>query len=416
MRTGVPWLKLAFRSLLRNRRRSIVTIAAAALGFAAVNVFSGFTAYMFENLRDSFVNAQANGHLQVYREGQLERGTTDPDGTLLPDSVLATIRGIAAEDRRILIAAPRLQVAGQIDTGRGSSIFMGRAIAPSDYAVFFEGAKTLKDLSFFAHGIPLTGEGPDAIGVAFGLMDALDLELGDQVVLIARTVGGQVNAVDATVKSSFGSPSAELRDKLIVLPLALAQDLCQTDGVGSVAILLRDESDTSTVRDLLRAKLGEGIVVAAWDDAASTYNLTRRMFDLIFGVVYAILAVIVSMSVANTMGMTILERTIEIGTLRAIGLKRHGVLYLFGVEGALLGLIGSAAGLLLTLAIWLCVRLGEPTWTPPSLGEAVPLELILLPTRLVLSAACLSGLTLAAAIVPARRAARATIVEALGHA
>ena len=79
----MSWIKLAFRNLARNKRRSIVTILAATLGFAAVNLFGGFTTYMFVNLRDAFIYAGGNGHLQIYRTGYRQHGTTDPANYLL---------------------------------------------------------------------------------------------------------------------------------------------------------------------------------------------------------------------------------------------------------------------------------------------------------------------------------------------
>lgn len=83
---------------------------------------------------------------------------------------------------------------------------------------------------------------------------------------------------------------------------------------------------------------------------------------------------IVVMSVVNTVSMAIMERTREIGTLRALGMKRYGVTRLFACESMMLGLFGSALGIILTLVTWSAVKLTEPTWVPPQISRRVPLE------------------------------------------
>ncbi len=413
------WIKLAFRNLARNKRRSVVTVLAATLGFAAVNLFGGFTTYMFTNLRDAFIYAGGNGHLQICKKGYRQHGSTDPANFLLSAETYQKLRKLAAEDDRIILAAGKLDVTGQIDTGDASNIFIGRAVTPSEHEEFFRNSETLKrGFSFLAKGEKITDDNPYAIGVAFGVEETLNLELGDEVVLMARTIDGQINVVDAVVKHVFGNASATIADKLIFMPLQLAQELYQTDGVGTVGILLKNRGDLiavqKTVTELL-AGSPEELEIVAWDELSEMYKLTRKMFNMIFGIVFFILIVIVTMSVMNTMGMAILERTTEIGTLRALGLKRKGVIFLFGVEGALLGVLGSITGFLATFLVWALIKLQHPMWTPPTIAREVPLEVPMVPAYLAITTVFLVLLTLAAAIIPARKASKTGIVEALGH-
>ena len=139
------------------------------------------------------------------------------------------------------------------------------------------------------------------------------------------------------------------------------------------------------------------------------------MFNVIFSFVFFIVLIIVAMSVINTVSMAVLERTREIGTLRALGLKRFGVISMFATEGAILAMIGSLFGLLLTLLGWATIFYLEPTWIPPNIPKQVPLEVHLVPWYLVSSCLCMIGLAAAAAVIPARRAARLSIINALGH-
>ena len=412
-------LKLASRNLLRNRRRSAVTVLAAMLGFAAVNVFAGFTTYMFVNLREAFIYGLGNGHLIIYKEGYREKGASDPANYLLPSKVYQRLQELPQKDGRILLASGRLDLSGQVDTGNSYNIFVARAVTPSHGEKFFHASQTMRrGYTFLAEGTPLTDDNPNEIGIAFGVRKTLGLNIGSNAVLMARTVEGQINTVDAVVKNIFAAPNETLDTKLINMPLDLAQDLYQTDTVGSVSLLLKPGTDLGEAEKVVRDELGDdakGLRIVRWDEESDLYRLTRKMFNMIFGIVFAILVVIVAMSVMNTMGMAILERTTEIGTLRAMGMKRSGVIGLFAAEGALLGLSGVALGTLATVVVWAAILLRKPTWTPPTLGREVPLEIRLEPNYLFVTGFLLIVLTLVAAIVPARRASTQGIVEALGH-
>lgn len=413
--------KLASRNLMRNRRRSAVTVLAAMLGFAAVNVFAGFTSYMFVNLREAFIYGGGNGHILVYKDGYREQGVSDPAKYLLPGPIYDRLQLLAHHDehKRILLVSGHLEMTGQVDTGNSYNIFVARAGTPSHAEQFFQASKTMRrGYTIIAEGEKLQDDKPNEIGIAFGVRRTLGLDLGSDVVLMTRTVDGQINTVDAVVKNIFAAPNETLDNKMINLPLALAQDLYQTDAVGSVSILLRDGSDVEDVRTLIRDSLGEeakDLKIVRWDEESDLYRLTRKMFDMIFGIVFVILIIIVTMSVMNTMGMAILERTTEIGTLRAMGLKRSGVIRLFAAEGALLGFAGVLLGTLASTLVWATVYLNHPTWTPPTLGREVPFEIRLEWSSLLITGTFLVLLTLVAAIVPARRASSQGIVEALGH-
>ena len=189
-------------------------------------------------------------------------------------------------------------------------------MTPSEHEEFFKHSKTLKrGFSFLAKGEKIEDDNPYAVGIAFGVEETLNLELNQEVVLMARTVDGQINVVDAAVKHVFGNASATLADKLIFLPLKLAQELYQTDGVGTVGVLLENQRDLPAVREEISALLAdspEELQIVPWDEESEMYKLTRRMFDMIFRIVFIILIVIVTMSVMNTMGLAILERTTEI--------------------------------------------------------------------------------------------------------
>lgn len=411
------WISLALRNLLRNRRRSITTIAAVALGYAATNVFAGFAGYMFKSIEEAHIYEELNGHIQIWRSGARQYAGGDPAAYLIEEEQFAEIKAIAAADPRIDLAAGAIEMQGNLDYDGLVAHFFGRAMMPSEKAEIQSRATALRSPGeTVTLGEEITDETLYAIGVAPGLAENFNLEPGSEVILMSPTVHGQMNAVDAGVRQIIEVNAEILNNRFVFLPLPLAQELYGTGGVDRVHLLLRDGDEIEEVAADLRRQLpaAEWDVIP-WQEGSVLYGRTKRMFDIIFGLVFAIIAVIVVMSVLNTIGMAVIERTREIGTLRAIGLKRPGVVRLFGIESAMLGTIGAGAGLVATLLFSLAVSWIEPVWEPPVTARAVVWEILVQPPTLAFTFVLLVLFTSVAAIAPARRAAAQSIVNSLGH-
>jgi putative ABC transport system permease protein len=141
----------------------------------------------------------------------------------------------------------------------------------------------------------------------------------------------------------------------------------------------------------------------------------KNMFDLIFMFLFSIVFIVVLMSIVNTLSMSVMERVREIGTLRALGMRRGGIVSIFAAEGAALGLIGCLLGVVLSVALGSAINFAHLTYTPPASSSAVPLSLAILPATQALTLILLSLVSMIAACWPARRAAHIEIVDALGH-
>jgi putative ABC transport system permease protein len=254
--------------------------------------------------------------------------------------------------------------------------------------------------------------------MAQDLAKFLNLAAGKDGVVMATTLGGQMNAMDIQVNGVYDSGSDATNDKFMRFTYDFARSLVDTQSAERVVVLLTDWKLTETMRSNLMIKLKRaGLIceIKTWNELSLFYSKVRVMFDVIFMFIFSIVLVIVVMSTVNTMGMAVLERTREIGTLRALGLKRRGVSLLFALEGGVLGLFGSLIGVLLHIVGWAIIRAYPPTYTPPGISTPVPLIVDLVPGLLLVLMLCLILLSLFAAIIPARRAAGQNVVEALGH-
>jgi len=149
---------------------------------------------------------------------------------------------------------------------------------------------------------------------------------------------------------------------------------------------------------------------------ADFYNKTKVLFSQQIGVLRGVIALIVVLSVSNTMIMSVFERTWEIGTLMAIGNTRRSILTSFLHEGALLGVLGGAIGLAIGFVLALVISaIGVPMPPAPGMVEGY-IGRILITPRLAIEALAIAVITtLIAAAYPAWRAARLPIVDALRH-
>ncbi|HEV8711473.1 MAG TPA: FtsX-like permease family protein [Candidatus Binatia bacterium] len=414
----LTWIEIAFRNLRKNRRRSFFTILAVALGFAAVNVFGGFSSYVFTTIKDGEIYALGNGHLTIFKKGFLTRGKLDPLSYLLSEAETQTIQEVLRGFSEVAVVTRQLHISGLLSNGKVSTIFIAAGCVPSDMQTIRNYTSGLtRRLRPFV-GKELEDDTSYGVGLSSGLAEQLELGMNSTAIAMAPTVDGQINALDVQVFQLFETALDVLNDKLMRVPLKFAQTLYDTTSVDRITVLLKDTEQVEPARAALQealAQRGLDVEIKTWRELSVLYNKVRKMFDIIFLFLFIVVLIIAVMSVINTISMTVVERTREIGTLRALGVKRRGIIKLFALESAMLGTLGALAGMGLTWMSWLVVKILEPQWVPPLVSQRLPLTIDLVPEYMVWSAFFLVVLSVGAASFPARQAAHQDIVEALGH-
>ena len=408
------FIKIAFRNILKNRRRSFVTVIAIAVGFAAVSLFYGYVYDIYNGLRHSAVSGEGLGHLAITKKGWLEKGTIEPDTYMFSADEIKKVIDMVEADADAVLATPKLHVSGLVTNGRISTIFLAEGVVPeADRAI-----KGSWNAFRPVNGGRLSGKTPYGAEIAQDLAKIINIKPGDDAVVMAGTLDGQMNALDVQVLGLYDTGVPDTNDKYIRLTYDYAQSLYDTQKAEEVIVLLKDWQKTEAARTRFTqvlADAGLAVDIRTWNERSLFYTQVKQMMDMMFLFMFLIVLVIVVMSVVNTMGMAVLERTREIGTLRALGLKRRGVGFLFSMEGAIIGLLGSAVGLVINIIVWALIKFIEPSYLPPGSSSAVPLTVALVPSFIIGLALFLGLLSLLAAILPARRAARQNVVVALGH-
>jgi putative ABC transport system permease protein len=402
-------LVLALRNAFRNRRRSFVTLAAIAFGLAAINLFSGYIANVYAGLEQQAVMGERLGHLTIFKRGFQLEGKLHPKRYLFTPEETAKIEALILREPGTKLVSPRLSLNGLISNGEASTVFIGEGIVADHNDRL--GATLDGDA-----GGRLDSHRDAGVAVSSDLAKLLNLKKGETFSLLASTIDGQANAVDADVVDIFNTGSAATNDKYVLTTLALAQSLMNTESVERFIVLLDNAGLTEKLKlDLSRDLRAEGfdVEIRTWQEMSSFYTQVKGLFDMIFSFIASIVLVISAMSVANTMSMAVIERTREIGTLRALGLTNTGVVRLFAFEGFWIALLGCLLGLVITIVAALSINASGIGYTPPNSSDRVLLQIDLDWLRMGGIALAVSFFAVLCAAYPAYRATRVEVVDAL---
>lgn len=401
----MKWLKFAWLNALRNRRRSAVTATIAALGTAAILLAGGFALSTYQALAQA--SARSTGHLIVGRAEQFSRDEDTPLQHGLDDAAALKARLLADDAVRQVL--PRVEFTGLISNGDKSTVMVAAGIDPdAEFAV--KGPF----LTVTAGKVLVTGQRQQVM-LGEGLARSLKASPGSSLTLLASTTEGALNAVDVIVAGVFSTGIPDIDKRLVYTDIQTAQQLLVTQRVSSLGVFLSGMDATPAAQARLQAALPQ-FTVQTWLDQAPFYRSVKALYNRIFGALGLIIGVIVVFVVTNAMAMAIIERTREIGTLRALGTLPGQLVRSFALEGLLLGGSGALAGVLLSLAVSLAL-LVFPVQMPPPPGRSSGYPLLVATDPLLYAGTLLAMLalaTLASALV-ARKTVNKPVVDALAH-
>ena len=406
------YLSLGLRNAWRNRRRSVVTLLAIGFGFASIAVFGGYVHNIYAGLAQQAIRGELLGHLTINKPGLEVNGRIKPEKYLLSEAEIAMIGETIRHNQHVVRVAPRLGITGMISNGRASTIFIAEGVAPADVAA-------IKASFQRRMAGDLDASKPNGVALSQGLAEILGLRQGDTAAMLVSTLTGQSNAVDAEVIDIFDTGNPGTRDKFVYAPLSLVQSLYDVDGKADrLTVLLDDDNAADTVRASLLPALqaaGFELQIRTWNEMSTFYSSVHGLFTMIFAFIFGIVMVVVTMSIINAMSMTVVERTREIGALRAIGLRRAGVVRLFVTEAAVLVGLGCIGGLGLTLVVRTIVNNAGISYVPPNSSNVVRLLVDFDVPRMLLAGVAIGTLGALSALLPARQAAREKIIDSLAH-
>jgi putative ABC transport system permease protein len=436
-----PILRIAWRNVRRHWRHSFGSLLSIVVGFVAIALFEGYLDDLRAIQAQWYSERSMMGHVMIEKRGASSRlGRDSTFDVALPRASQDLIDQFLDEHASEVKARNRaLALGGLASNGRAGLMFVGWAYDPA-------GAAAVRGRWAWnvTAGVPLQNAPANAVlvGNTFaGLLDCTLPETGQAVgpdglpvaaerpfdcrqrrlQLTATTESGQLNAIDPTIVGTFDAGLKDMDAKFVHLPLALGQRLLDTDLVSFNSVTLKDARNIDPfVAQLNAAAAARGVDVQAmrWDEHkyAELYRRGMQILGLYRTFVILIVVAIAGMSVFSTMLKAVNERVREIGTLRSLGYRRRHIGALFTVEAAMLSGVASCVGLLLSGAVVAAINGGGFSYNAGLAAQAIPLTVSLLPGVCVFAAVFLSAVAVCAAALPARRAARLGIPDALGHA
>jgi ABC-type lipoprotein release transport system permease subunit len=331
------WM-IAYRDLGRNRRRSIFTLLAVALGLALLMNLHGFIAGVIDDSLQNSIRLQT-GHVQV-------RGSTFDSQKLslqwkdlLEGSDALAARAAALPG--VKAAAPVLWAGGILSTGNDSAGVQIYGVDPTSpiYAPIQQG---------MVAGQFLAPDDRSGIVIGKRLAGSLGLGVGQNVSLAVVDANGKPAQAAFTIRGLFATGTPSYDDSAAFLPLAKAQAFTGTNGHASAVVILLDrEEDADRVAAALR---GPGLSAVTYKDLNQVLFTTMQAAEGFYYLMDFIVILIVAVIIANTLLMAVFERIREMGILAALGMKGRHIMLMFLLEAAILGVAGIVVGFALGTA------------------------------------------------------------------
>jgi len=334
-------LKMAFRNIFRQRRRSLLTGLMMAGGFLLFSVFIGIADGSYGNIINVFIRDHT-GHLQIHRQGYLDRPSlyktiANPQGILTEIQALPHVRSLTPR-----VFGPALAFVGKKTTGV-QVIGVDPVHEP----------ETTNLVHKIAQGRFFTSPAAPEVVIGSGLADVLGLKLGDELSLVGQGADGSIANDNFKVSGILSKDSGAFDRMNCYMTLATAQNFLALDNrVHEIAVLLDDQELARATAAAIAQKLGDpSLDVEPWQVVEREFYHAMQV-DLEGNyVTQMVILLIVAIGVLNTVLMSILERTREFGVLRAIGTRPVAVFRLIVYETVLLSLMAIAAGALLSLGL-----------------------------------------------------------------
>jgi putative ABC transport system permease protein len=333
-----------------------VSLATVAIGAAALFLFRGFNTGLLNEYRKNAIHAHY-GNGQVNTLGYRDKILAKPWEAWIADPHLV-LQGLR-EVRGVDFVFPRVELAALVSNGTRSLGSRGVGIDGEAESSFFTTINVIEGVSL--------GTAPDGIVLGRGLAHALDVQVGSRITLLTNTIHGTLNGADFNVVGIFHTGSRELDDAFFQIQLPQAQRLLDTEKVEKISLGLAQHDDWSRVAADITKKFSS-LEATSFEILDKIYYQNSVDFlNAQYAIVRLIILFVVVLGIFNTATSSILERTQEIGMLRANGESKGDIVKLCALEGLIASLLGSLAGIF-TVVLFNLTVLSDGFFMPPGPG------------------------------------------------
>ncbi|MCX6094305.1 MAG: FtsX-like permease family protein [Candidatus Bipolaricaulota bacterium] len=409
-------MKAAIRHLIRNRRRSLLTLLAVLCPVYILVIMFGFASATMNDMFDTVTRVDT-GHLQIRHVETRASGSATP---LIQDP--APILAALAGTEGIEWSTVRLDLPALASAGDRSRTVLIQGVVPEE----IDPISSMR--SRIVEGAYITSDSPGVIvGKEFAAL--LQLEVGDEFVLLGAHPEIGVVALRVPVVGIVDVPIAELGRSVVQAPLALVRELARSPSAATSVVVrvagVTGTWDTDTIDAVaqnLRAALPSDYEVLDWRDLVPQVEVYMRLLNPAIAIVAAVFFALGALVVLNTVYLSVMERTKELGLILSLGASRGHVVRMILTEAALLAAVGAAGGAVAGVALILLVEAlggiplsGDFQLFAKAMGMSPALHLRVAALQTLLAASAMAAVALLAAWYPARRASHLEPVEAMRY-
>ncbi len=405
------YLKLAWRNVWRNWRRTAIALVAIVLGLILLLLMDGMIKGSDEAIFGNAVRLYG-GNVQVHSPGYREKASRLP---LLPLEDAGAVVEVVSLQPQVVAASKRINTPGIVSSRQGAYPVAITGIEPAVEAPLSIQAENVVEGRFL-----LEGEG-DALLIGQGLADLLDVGVADRVTLTGRSKNESMRQHTMTIVGVYdlGMPDVEKSMVFITLPEAgLLYNL--RDEATEVTLFLEQVGQEGAVVTALQADL-PGYDVDSWETLRPEFRQTMDTKSSVTGFFGIVVVLIASIGILNLMMMAVFERTREMGVMAALGMTGRQIMGLYLLEGTFIGIVGAVIGCTLAAALlWWLSQVGIDYSSAQGAGEITALLGERLYPSITLGEIASRGVLVAvvaalASVYPAWQASRQQPAEALHH-
>lgn len=353
-------VKLSALNLLRNRTQTVISLLAICSSITILLFFRGFIDFTLAGLQTNTIRTEL-GHVQIAKPAHFSLGgdiVNSPQNQLSNDDY-ETIKQSLAQFSHIRAISPRLKGSGMIAFNEKTLYVKLTGIDPKQDESF-SSAELLIDGRHIRH----TNE--CMLGNA--LYQALRVQLLQEITILSTTEEGGINAVTCQLVGVVETQSKTLDKVYTKLHIDNLQALFDTQRLNYLMVLLDNHNDLPNFTKALDSSLDSTLSYRTWTQLAEYYHAVKSLYESIFTVAIIALLLIMTLSILNTVSMSIFERYHEIGMLRAIGASKKQIIGQFFLEGGLLGLVGAVIGTGIGVAVISAINHAGGIAMPPAPG------------------------------------------------
>ena len=403
--------QMALRSVFRNPRRSVITASATAFGLAAYLFLYAFADGFFEQMIQNSTQ-QLSGHVQVMAKGH--------DVDLSPDLRIADSRAL----QRQLQERPEVEAAAPRVLLRAMVANPGKSLPVELVGIAPEQERAVTKLAGYMEQGTYVRPGGNGIVIGRKLAEELDARLGDKLVITVQQTGGDLASSAQAIRGIYRTGSDLFDSEYAFIDIEAARRLggLQGDEASRIALRLSDRAGSAALARTLNQSLSQdGLVAQDWEALLPVVVQMVEMSQVDFYLILAVVFVVVAIGVMNTMVMSVMERTPELGVMLALGTRGGQLLLTILFEAFFLAILGMLAGTVVggLLVVWLG-NTGIDLSSISGALEAIPgitdrIYPVLIFDHVWLASLLLFLCSVLVALYPAWRASRLDPVEAIRH-